>query len=572
MATNPLLDIQVRQRQSTNVPLPFAEMYQLLSEKQKRYDTAEAYERQQKSLITNFSSAIPGHNAYIQQLKNNYLESMMALHNSSPDKGSGEYVRKMQDNVDAFMNDPNYNLIKDSNAAYEQFIKTSAEHMAKGQYSAKAAEPYLKFQGVNPDGTLEKLVFAGLRPKVDLTGTFAKAWTLTPQESGFKSYPKGNTVVTLQESGRKPEKLKKTFEMLLGKEGLDDYMEEHRLSTPDELETHLNAQAVSSSDYKVSTKIDPNYEEFNAGIAARRLQLDEQRHALEMLKIGAELRNLQAEGADGSSTEAVPLSGMNNNLFDLNIANSIDDKGNVTGLQNSPWYKNIFSEAFPDLKEAFSGPTTDNTANKLQTLIDEQNRNASVINANTSDKLDPNQVRLRYKTAAKVDLPLRVFKSSKDAAEAMELIKKDLNTYTFWKIDGESAVNVTEKMPDMVPKLDDPKSGISGYAQGKLNAFNSFGPNSVVLSLYGDAGDLGTNPVIVASRGAIKNTLADRLATQEYKLAKAYYEGVPVSLPYYIDPAEPTKFIYSKENAPNGIEVFWRNFDDPQSSRFINIK
>ena len=66
MATNPVLDIQVRKRESTNVPLPFEMMYAVLSERQKRYDDVEKYEREQKSQVSKVSSPISGYNAYLE--------------------------------------------------------------------------------------------------------------------------------------------------------------------------------------------------------------------------------------------------------------------------------------------------------------------------------------------------------------------------------------------------------------------------------------------------------------------------------------------------------------------------
>lgn len=163
------VNVPIRESRNTYVPLPFEEMYAAMMEKQKRYDVADAYERQAKKEMSSLTSPISGHNEYLQKnIKEPFLQQAMALHNSMPDKGSSEYQRKLNELVDSYMSNPNLNLIKQSALEYNKFVETSAEQMAKGLYSNAAARPYKNFTGFNADGTLAKFQFMGIRPKKDV--------------------------------------------------------------------------------------------------------------------------------------------------------------------------------------------------------------------------------------------------------------------------------------------------------------------------------------------------------------------------------------------------------------------
>jgi hypothetical protein len=174
-------NLNVRERQSTYVPLPFQEMYAALQERQKRYDAAEAYERLAKKEISALSSPIADHNEYLEKnIKQPFLQQAIALHNSIPDKGSSEYKRKLNDLVDATTSNPNLNTITQSSLEWEKFVKTSAEMMAKGNYSNAAARMYKNFKGFNEDGTINKFQFAGLRAVKDVDGMINDIIAKTP--------------------------------------------------------------------------------------------------------------------------------------------------------------------------------------------------------------------------------------------------------------------------------------------------------------------------------------------------------------------------------------------------------
>ena len=182
MAINAALtDFTPAQRKVTYVPLPFQEMYGAMMEKQKRYDQADMYERQSKREISTLSSPIAGHNEYLNKsIKEPFMQKVMALHSSMPDKGSSDYQRKLNEIVDATVSDPNFASIQQSSAEYEKFVKVSAEQMAQGKYSNAAAKPYKNFSGLNPDGTIAKFQFMGLRSKKDVDGIIAETVAKIP--------------------------------------------------------------------------------------------------------------------------------------------------------------------------------------------------------------------------------------------------------------------------------------------------------------------------------------------------------------------------------------------------------
>jgi hypothetical protein len=598
MATNPILDIPIRQRQSTNVPLPFEKMYAVLQDKQKRYDLADLYEREEKKKVSKLSSPIKEFNNYYTDLKKRYLDDVTALHSTfGGDKGSPQYQRKLQDIVDGYASDSNHNLIQESNENYIKWVETTTKQKSENKYSPAANRFYENFKATNDDGSFNKFLFAGVREKINYQEALAKANLMTPEDETITSYPSGNNIVTLIGKGKKPVKMYNNMLTLLGDDGLEDYASDNGISV-EVARKQLQTVAASSSNYNVSTKIDPNYEAFNASLNAAQFGLTRQKFAqdidnenfnrrlslaqleLSKAKSNAEMQKLQAEiAALGGSmnpdgTVRIPLPNVNNNMHDPAISGMIGNDGKVIGniYNNSPWYKDILQETFPDL----AGNENQNPANplvvKAQNILEEQERNAKVVNKIlTGDKkLDVNEVRRRYKTNAKTTLSINSFKQSKDADEALKLIMKDASTYMFYQINGESSKILN---PDQVSKIKTSilaKQGKEGsaaaFVQGPLAAFNTFGPDAVSMELLGDMGkDMGVNPQIIAARIPDTRYVSDALALQEYKLAQGYATGIPVKLDSYIDP-KTREVVF---NTP--VEIFWQHFNNPYTSRIPKV-
>lgn len=178
------VNVPIRESRNTYVPLPFEEMYAAMQEKQKRYDAADAMEREAKRSVSALSTPIKGHSEYLEKKKQDYLTQAMQLHNSMPDKGSAEYKRKLQDIVDGFVSDPNINLINTSAQEWIKGRETAAKLMVDGKYSTYQDRYNLNFNGVDPTtGALQRYNFIGLKPRVDYNKIFEDVAKNTPEQS-----------------------------------------------------------------------------------------------------------------------------------------------------------------------------------------------------------------------------------------------------------------------------------------------------------------------------------------------------------------------------------------------------
>lgn len=598
-------NLNVRERQSTYVPLPFEQMYAVLQEKQKRYDLADAYEREEKRKVSKLSSPIKEFNNYYTDLKKKYLDEVTALHSTfGGDKASSQYQRKLQDIVDTYATDPNHNLIQESNENYVKWIETITKQKAENKYSPVANKFYENFKGVNEDGTFNKFLFAGVREKVNYQDAMAKANVMTPEEEDITSYPSGNNIITLVGKGKKPTKMYNNMLTFLGDDGLEDYAADNGMSV-ETARKQLKTVAASSSDYHVSTKIDPNFEAFNASLNAAQFGLSKQKFAqdieneafnrklnlaqLELSKsknkadkeeTDLRMKKLKAEiAAMGGSlnpdgTVRVPLPNVNNNMYDPNISGMIGTDGKVIGniYNDAPWYKTLAEETFPDLAGNEGENPENPLAIKAQNIIAEQERNAKVVNKilEPGKKLDINEVRKKYKNSAKTTVSVNTFKHSKDADEALNLIMKDASTYNFHLINGASSKILTSDQVNKIRAAILAKQGkegsAAGFVQGPLAAFNTFGPQAVSMEILGDMGEeLGVNPQIIAARIPDTKYVSDELALQEYRLAQGYATKTPVKLSSYIDP-ETREVVFDTP-----VEIFWKNFNDPISSRLPKV-
>lgn len=196
-------NLNVRERQSTYVPMPFEEMFSVLQEKQKRYDIAEQYEREEKNKISVLTSPIAEHNQYLSNFKTKYLEEATLLHKSIPDKGSSDFRRKLQDLVDRYATDPNRKLIEESSVYYNKYVEDKAKKFNENKYST-AADFYKDFKGIDVNGKLQRFTYSGFRDKVDYQKMFAEGVQVTSPDDTRNSYfdPKRNQQITVEWKGK----------------------------------------------------------------------------------------------------------------------------------------------------------------------------------------------------------------------------------------------------------------------------------------------------------------------------------------------------------------------------------
>ena len=190
-------NLPIRESRNTYVPLPFQEMYAAMQEKQKRYDAADAMEREAKKSVSALSTPIKGHNEYLEKKKQEYLTQALQMHSSMPDKGSAEYKRKSQDLIDGFVADPNVNLISASAQEWIKGREVASKLMVDGKYSTYQDRYNLNFNGMDPTtGALQRYNFIGLKPKVDYMKIMESAEKATPKQSVdiTRSFPDGSVI------------------------------------------------------------------------------------------------------------------------------------------------------------------------------------------------------------------------------------------------------------------------------------------------------------------------------------------------------------------------------------------
>lgn len=246
-------NLGVRERQSTYVPLPFEEMYAVLQQKQEMYDKIDQFEREEKKNISSLSSPISAHNTYLENFKQRYLEEATALHNSIPDKASATYRRKLQDMVDSYATDANYNLIMKSNAAWAERVKTVTKQMADGKYSKAADMAYLSFDGMNPDGTLKPFVYAGNRERKDWQKTIRETIDKVPTQKFSRDITDKETGERRKVSveSKSASAIANSLSTILGmdREALQDMQVELGITDPKEFGKYINALAKDNAQY-----------------------------------------------------------------------------------------------------------------------------------------------------------------------------------------------------------------------------------------------------------------------------------------------------------------------------------
>lgn len=482
-------NIPIRESRNTYVPLPFEEMYAAMQEKQKRYDTAEQFERESKKAITSLTSPIAEHNEYLSALKKNYLDSMMKLHSTIVDKGSAEYSRRSQDIVDSFVSDPNYNLIQESNASWSKRVETVTKQMADGKYSPAADSFYQKFKGVNEDGTLKKFVFAGLRAKIDWQKDMGEAAKSVPEEDQKFSYYKNGFQTTRTIKGKNPMKVAYNISSSLTAEAKQDMMYDLGITDEKELEKVIQAKATALSNPSVSEEVKPEMSVLNYEMSLRKEGREARKGALEELKLMQELQGEQ-------STFVKPLAGVNNPQWSERVRDTITADGNIasTGVWG-------FASATKTMEE------DPNIAKII--------KNVKTLRANGVSTLSEKEALLRYRNGAKTNLQVHGFTKVKDSEDALYNLVSNQTEVTLYDVNGNISAPLSDD--EKIAKFaaitsDDKENKTQGYVSGVINSFNPFGSKAYQIIIDGKT-YIATMPD------------ANPLAQQEHQIAKDFTNG-----------------------------------------------
>lgn len=483
------VNVPIRESRNTYVPLPFEEMYAAMMEKQKRYDAAAQFERESKKAITNLTSPIAEHNEYLSKLKKNYLDQAMQLHNSMPDKGSAEYSRKLESLVDGVVADPNYNLIQESNASWQERIKIITQQMAEGKYSPAADQFYRNFKGANADGTLNKFVFAGLRAKVDWQKDMSEAAKAVPEEDQKFSYYKNGFQTTRTIKGKNPMKVAYNISSSLSPEAKQDMMYDLGITDEKELEKVIKAKATALSNPSVSEEIKPELSILNYELALRKEGREARKDAIEELKALKELQGTQ-------DTFVKPVTNVNNPTWSEDVKDRINPDGTLasTGVWGFQSQSNTYNE----------DPNIGNIIRNIKTL-----RAKGMTNMTEREAL------IRYRNGAKTNLQVHGFTKVQDSKDALYNLVSNQTEVTIYDVNGNiSAPLSDDEKTAMFAKItsDDKKERAQGYVSGVVNSFNPFGSKAYQIIVNGKT-YIATMPDV------------DPLAQQEHQISKALTYG-----------------------------------------------
>jgi hypothetical protein len=493
------VNVPIRESRNTYVPLPFQEMYAAMQEKQKRYDAAEQFERESKKAITALTSPIAEHNQYLSTLKKNYLQQAMQLHNTIVDKGSAEYGRRMQDIVDSVVADPNYNLIQESNTAWQERAKIITQQMAEGKYSPAADAFYKNFKGINEDGTLKKFIFAGLRAKVDWQKDMGEAAKAVPDEDQETTYynPKTATMESIIIKGKNPKKVAYNISSSLSSEAKQDMMWDLQITDPKQLEKVIEAKSVALSNPSVSRISKPEMSVLNYQLALRKEGREARKDAIEELKTMQELQGTQ-------DTFVKPLANVNSPIWSEDVKDRINPDGTIasTGVWGFQSESKTYNE----------DPNIGNILKNVKTL---RSRGISTL----SEK----EALLRYRNGAKTNLQVHGFTKVQDSKDALYNLVSNQTEVTIYDVNGNISAPLTDDEKTAVfagITSDDKKEKMQGYVSGVVNSFNPFGSKAYQIILNGKT-YIATMPD------------ANPLAQQEHEIAKAFSRGSFAELDSY---------------------------------------
>jgi len=523
MATNPILDIPIRQRQSTNVPLPFEKMYAILQDKQKRYDLADAYEREEKKKISTLSSPIFEHNKYLDEFKNKYLQEAIVLHNSTPDKGSSEYRRKLQDLVDKYAVDPNRKLIEDSSSYYSKYIEDKAKKFNENKYSL-AADFYKDFKGVDASGQLQKFNYSGFRDKVDYQKLFAEGVQMTSAEDSENSYfdASRDQQVTVKYKGKRADKIFANIAARLTPEAKADIMADKGFTTEKELVNYLNILSQASSNYA------PSYE-FKNDFSARK----EMRERRKELKEDYEFEKENANQGAGADYYDQPTSSLNP-YFNNELAENIgaDGKFLPTGVWStkggfkfgssvSNTYDNnssIYGPIIVNSKKFFNSGTPGLLAYKNSSVT----KNLALIPIDDTDK------------------------GKKTRANVLENLLSNSPDLLLYGPQG-NLIEATEAAKITAPILAGKSSAL---VAGKYNSFNPFGGNAYKVTIDNQA-------------YSIVLPTSDPVATRNHQIATAFNKKSYIDVPNWYDEAS-KKYVGNRRiyvNPTNMLDIKVESID-----------
>jgi hypothetical protein len=499
MATNPILDIPIRQRESTNVPLPFEMMYKVLSDRQQRYDDVEKYEREQKSQISKVSSPITAYNKYLQDKKQTYLQEALTLHNSIPDKGSSLYKRKLDELTDSWNADSTIQVIDRSNQEWTKRLDVMKELVTKGLYSS-VQDVDKNFTGLDANGNIIPYTFIGIKPKPDYMTTIKNAASLVETTKKINSFVdrKRNKKITVVQEGKDPNKILTEIKAALTPEMELEIKDNKNIQSDKEYDDFLIAQSTSLGGFTISNQEEEDFTAANYDLNVRQLALQEQKLKEEIAKDKA--------GSSGFSGVNIAPTNVPNTGWSEKTASDVDDNGNIVpGFWGSE--KDVI-ESNPTIKE-----------------IAKNNLFTNVWRAKQGLKPIPLQeVLKRWKNSAYKSVEKQqINTNSKDLEDAYNLLMSQRGDARIWDIStGEVSEIVDANARTEAFKAFDnnKKTEAKGFFSGRYHPANPYGPRAYEI-VVGDKKYVLSLPATSDYQGAVDS--------QENKVFQGFSNYSPVS-------------------------------------------
>jgi hypothetical protein len=300
-------DTSIGQRQVTVAPLPFEAMYRTLQNKQQQYDEAEDLEIKAKASVSALTSPISGYQEYMDEVKTNFLDKAMALHKSTPDKGSSEFNRKLKEIIGEVEADRTLVRIQRDSELYTQFIKDKSDLLKQGKYSNWRNAQYEGFTGKGANGEIIPFTYTGVQSKKDVAKLINQGLDNTQHEKTINSfYGKKNPNVKYEvtKEGKDPDKAFANVFSQLGEDGVRDWAEENGIPYKDAVK-YLKSFIAPSVGFIQGVKTDLDF------------------------SADKEMRERQKHADEFATPEVTRLSNVQSPYFDENFNSKFDNEGNL---------------------------------------------------------------------------------------------------------------------------------------------------------------------------------------------------------------------------------------------------
>jgi len=186
----------------------------------------------------------PDHQTYLDGYKQRYLTDAMALNKSYPDKGSGEYRRKLNELVSGYAADRGRMLIERSSDEYGKYIEEKSKKFTNNKY-ASHRDIYRGFKGLDANGNIIPFNYVGFSDKEDWEKKYSDAIKDTPISKISRDITLSNgTRVKVSREIKSPRAIQEAINAHVSPEAQMDMAEDIGLSSIKDIEKYNEQRAI----------------------------------------------------------------------------------------------------------------------------------------------------------------------------------------------------------------------------------------------------------------------------------------------------------------------------------------